>query len=134
MAHNLLISGRRDEVFFDVATSREPMTQAAPDATADREAQVEALQRRIAEVTEAVAARDTFIAVAAHELRNPITPIAGQVDLLLAKVRAGSCPPAEVERRLERVQHSVRRYLKRAAILLDVSRITSGKLQLEPEP
>ena len=38
-----------------------------------------------------------------------------------------------MEQRLERVQHSIRHYLKRAAILLDVSRITSGKLQLEPE-
>ena len=53
--------------------------------------------------------------------------------MLLAAVKAGRCPPEQVERRLERVQHSVRHYLKRAAILLDVSRITSGKLQLEPE-
>jgi len=95
---------------------------------------LEALQRQVVELTEAVAARDTFIAVAAHELRNPMTPILGQVELLLASIKAGRCPPEQVEKRLERVQHSVRHYLKRAAILLDVSRITSGKLQLEPEP
>lgn len=110
------------------------MTELPSDAVANRDAHVEALERRIAALTEAVAARDTFIAVAAHELRNPMTPIIGQVDLLLARVRAGQCSPAQVEQRLERVQHSVRRYLKRAAILLDVSRLTSGKLQLEPEP
>lgn len=109
------------------------MTPPLPDAAADREAHIVALERRVAELTAAVAARDTFIAVAAHELRNPITPIVGQVDLLLTKVRAGRCPSSEVELRLERVQHSVRRYLKRAAVLLDVSRITSGKVQLEPE-
>ena len=91
------------------------------------------LHQRIAELTEAVAARDTFIAVAAHELRNPMTPIMGQVDLLMAAVKAGRCPPEQVEQRLERVQQSVRHYLKRAAVLLDVSRINSGKLQLEPE-
>lgn len=109
------------------------MTQPS-DAVVDGIADLDELRRRVAELTEAVAARDTFIAVAAHELRNPMTPILGQVELLLAGVRAGRYSPEQVERRLERVQHSVRRYLKRAAVLLDVSRITSGKLQLEPEP
>ncbi len=113
--------------------SLETMTQPSSHAIADTDTRVEALQRRIAELTEAVAARDTFIAVAAHELRNPMTPIIGQVDLLLSAVRSGRCPPEQVEQRLERIQHSVRRYLKRAAILLDVSRLTSGRLQLEPE-
>ena len=103
------------------------------DAVADADARVEELQRCIADLTEAVAARDTFIAVAAHELRNPMTPIIGQVDLLLSAVKSGRCPPEQLEQRLERIQHSVRRYLKRAAILLDVSRLTSGMLQLEPE-
>ena len=112
--------------------SQQRVTQIS-DAAADEDAHIETLQRKVAELTEAVAARDTFIAVAAHELRNPMTPILGQVELLLAAVKAGRCPPEQVERRLERVQHSVRHYLKRAAILLDVSRITSGKLQLEPE-
>jgi signal transduction histidine kinase len=87
----------------------------------------------VAELTEAVTARDTFIAVAAHELRNPMTPILGQLELLLAAVKAGRYEPEQLARRLERVQYSVRRYLKRAAVLLDVSKITSGKLQLEPE-
>ena len=104
------------------------------DAVADGDTRIDVLQRQVAELTEAVAARDTFIAVAAHELRNPMTPILGQVELLLAAVKAGRCTPKQVEQRLVRVQHSVRHYLKRAATLLDISRITSGKLQLEPEP
>jgi len=108
------------------------MTQPS-DTVAAGEAGIEELRRRIAELTEAVAARDTFIAVAAHELRNPMTPIIGQVDLLLSAVRAGRCSPEQVERRLERVQRTMRHYMKRAAILLEVSRLTSGKLQLEPE-
>ncbi len=94
---------------------------------------IESLHRRIAELAEAVAARDTFIAVAAHELRNPMTPIIGQIDLLLSAVRTGRCPPEQVEQRLVRIQHTMHRYVKRAAILLDVSRITSGRLKLEPE-
>ena len=109
------------------------MTQ-PPDAVAGGEARLEALRHQVAELTEAVAGRDTLIAVVAHELRNPMTSILGQVDLFLAAVKAGRCPPAQVEQRLEGIQHSVRHYLKRVTVLLDVSRLTSGKLQLEPEP
>src|SRR4051794_10365759 len=92
------------------------------------------LQRKNAELMEAVAARDTFIAVAAHELRNPMTPMIGQIDLLLNGLRAGRYSAKQVEQRLERVRLVMNHYLKRAATLLDVSRITSGKLRLEPSP
>jgi two-component system OmpR family sensor kinase len=88
--------------------------------------------RRISELAEAVAARDTFIAVAAHELRNPMTPILGQIDLLMSAVKADRCPPELVGQRLERIQQTVRQYMKRAVVLLDVSRITTGKFRLEP--
>lgn len=109
-----------------------PKTLAAPNAPpapagAD-------LQRQVAELSEAVAARDTFIAIAAHELRNPMTPILGQIDLLLAAIRAGRCPPEQIEARLEGLQQAIHRYLSRANVLLNVSRITSGKLRLEPAP
>lgn len=93
--------------------------------------QVEELLRRNAELAAAVEARDTFIAVAAHELRNPMTPIIGQIELLNG-VQASRCPPDQAEQRLERIQRAMRHDVKRAGILLDVSRIASGKLQLEP--
>ena len=50
---------------------------------------IEELQQRIEDLRAAVQARDDFIAIAAHELRNPMTPIASQVDLLVAAVRRG---------------------------------------------
>ncbi len=102
-------------------------------AAASGDSEVEKLRREIAELAAAIAARDTFIAVAAHELRNPMQPIIGQIELLLNGIRAGRCPPDQVQLRLERVQHAMRHYMKRAGVLLDVSRITSGKLQLELE-
>src|SRR5689334_12331043 len=98
------------------------------------QASLKDLQRRNAELAEAVAARDAFIAVAAHELRNPMTPMIGQVDLLLKGLRVGRYSPEQVEQRLERLQQVMRHYLKRAAILLDVSRITSGKFRLSRLP
>ena len=103
-------------------------------AAPSKDSQVEELQRRVAALTLAVEARDTFIAVAAHELRNPMTPIIGQIDLLLSMVQSGRCPLEQVESKLSRIQHVVRHYMKRAGILLDVSRINGGKLCLEVEP
>lgn len=97
------------------------------------EGTVEALQQRVAELTEAVAARDAFIAVAAHELRNPMTPMVGQIELLLDGIRSGQSSLEQIEKRLERLQYAVHRYIKRATILLNVSRITGRKMQLELE-
>lgn len=111
-----------------VPKARPPATDAACNQDS-----VEHLHRRIAELTEAVAARDAFIAVAGHDLRNAMTPMMGQVDLLLVSVAAGKCSLQQAEQRLGRVQHTMIRYLRRARILLDVSRLTGGKLRLHPE-
>ncbi|HET9318426.1 MAG TPA: histidine kinase dimerization/phospho-acceptor domain-containing protein [Bryobacteraceae bacterium] len=40
--------------------------------------------RLAAQPAQAVLARDEFIAIAAHELRNPMTPILGYTECLLA--------------------------------------------------
>ena len=60
---------------FDCSVPRASHTATTPD-----DGDVEQLRNRIAELTTAVEARDTFIAIAAHELRNPMAPIIGQVD------------------------------------------------------
>ena len=92
------------------------------------------LHQQINELKDAVAARDTFISIAAHELRNPMTPIRGQVELLRARIRQGRCAPDQVESGLERIEWLIDQYMRRATTLLDVSRITSGKLRLTPQP
>ena len=102
-------------------------------ARAESEA-VENLRHQLAEMARAVSARDILISVAAHELRNPMTPLIGHVDLLLASVRTGQCSMEQVERRVERIQYTLRRYIKRVSILLDVSRMTNQKFSLHPEP
>ena len=46
-----------------------------------------ALAARIAELEAELRARDDFLAIAAHELRNPMTPISARLELLLARAR-----------------------------------------------
>ena len=88
--------------------------------------------RLVAELTRAAHARDAFIAIAAHELRNPMTPMLGYVEHVLSVGRRPEreCPKAIIVA-LERLANQMGEYIKRATTLLDVSRITAGKLRAE---
>ena len=83
--------------------------------------------RLIEELRAALRARDEFLSVAAHELRNPLTPISMQVAMLLRAARAADPPlPPAIVAQLERLQLATRRFLKRATVILDVSRLAAG--------
>lgn len=98
------------------------MTQPSPEA--DRE-------RLIEELRAAIAARDEFIAIAAHELRNPMTPIVGQVQLLVSRARREQVSPSLLKG-LERLETAVDHYMRRATTLLEITRVTADKVRLEP--
>ena len=88
--------------------------------------------RLVAKLAQAVRARDEFIAIAAHELRNPMTPVLGYIEHILAVSRRPEidCPPS-IAAALERLAGLVDHYIERATTLLNVSRITAGKLRIE---
>jgi two-component system OmpR family sensor kinase len=90
-----------------------------------------ALEAHLAELEAQVRARDEFLAIAAHELRNPMTPIAAWVELLLGIARREpSGIPPQMLHGLERLERLVEAYVRRATTFLDVSRISSQNLQL----
>ena len=92
-----------------------------------------ALQARIAELEDELQARDDFLAIAAHELRNPMTPISARVELLLARARhMPELVSNGIVQGLERLEGLVDAYLRRTTILLEVSRIHSRNLRLRP--
>jgi two-component system, OmpR family, sensor kinase len=88
-------------------------------------------QRLIEELRAAVSARDEFIAIAAHELRNPMTPIVGQVQLLLSRARREQVSPALLQG-LEMLEVAVDHYVRRATTLLEITRLNTEDLRLEP--
>jgi two-component system, OmpR family, sensor kinase len=98
------------------------MTTPSPDA--DKE-------RLIEELRAAVAARDEFIAVAAHELRNPMTPIMGQVQLLLSRARREHVSHSLISG-LEMLETAVDHYVRRATTLLEITRLNAERIQLQP--
>src|SRR6195952_1090925 len=88
--------------------------------------------RLIEELREAVQARDEFVAIAAHELRNPMTPILMQVGLLLAAAKnPNRCRPEVMAPRLELLEMAVMEFVRRSTVLLDVSRIAAGNVRIE---
>ncbi|WP_140847954.1 sensor histidine kinase [Sphingomonas glacialis] len=93
-------------------------------ASSDLHQRIADLTRENARLTEAVAARDAFLAVAAHELRNPMTPIVGRLDLLRRTLDKAS--KEKIEWSLDQIDWLISRFVKRATTLLDVSRLTSG--------
>jgi PAS domain S-box-containing protein len=74
--------------------------------------------------------KDEFLATVSHELRTPLTAMIGWLKLL----RDGRLPPAKHARALETVDRNAHAQAQLIEDLLDVSRIVSGKLRLEPQP
>ena len=91
--------------------------------------------RLLAELREAIARReeadrrkDEFLAMLGHELRNPLAPIMTAVELM--KLRGGF----RAERERQVIERQARHLVRLVDDLLDVSRITRGKVQLRREP
>jgi two-component system, OmpR family, sensor kinase len=81
-------------------------------------------------VREAITARDDFLSVAAHELRNPLTPIVLCVELLRSAHAAGDLLKVTAE--LGRLDRLVDRFAARTNMLLKIAQITAKKLELQP--
>jgi PAS domain S-box-containing protein len=73
--------------------------------------------------------KDDFVAVLSHELRNPLNAIGGWVHVL----KTGSRSPDLLEKGLTAIDRSVKAQARLISDILDVSRISSGKLRLHPE-
>ena len=77
---------------------------------------------------EANHAKDEFIATLAHELRSPITAISGWIQLL----RKGDLDPSEAADALSMIESSAKVQAHIIEDLMDVSRILTGKVMIEP--
>jgi PAS domain S-box-containing protein len=87
-------------------------------------------ERARVEAEEANQAKDEFLAVLSHELRTPLTSMLGWLRLL----RTGQLGPDKVSQALEVVERNTRTQAQLINDLLDVSRIITGKLQLDTYP
>src|SRR5262245_17793387 len=89
--------------------------------------------RREAEVAgrraeEASRSKDEFLATVSHELRTPLNHILGWIAML----RSGKLQPDKIQKAFDTIERNVRAQGRLIDDLLDVSRIVSGKLLIEP--
>ncbi|MES2572220.1 MAG: ATP-binding protein, partial [Verrucomicrobiota bacterium] len=96
----------------------------------ERHALESALAGRAAELARADRSKDEFLAMLAHELRNPLAPLRNATEIL-------QTPDASSGER-EQARHIIARQIENMSRmiddLLDVSRITEGKIELRRQP
>jgi signal transduction histidine kinase/ActR/RegA family two-component response regulator len=106
----------------------EDVAVALAQAAADRDRAAAQITSSLRAAEDANRSKDQFLAVLGHELRNPLAPIATAVQLMAFK---GDEKTAQERRIIERQLGHVTRLVDD---LLDVSRITSGRLEIRREP
>jgi signal transduction histidine kinase len=106
----------------ELADLNQKLEERVKERTADLQKSEEAL-------IAAAAQKDEFLAVLAHELRNPLAPLRTGVDLLL---RHQSSTPS-VSRTLTAMNRQLDHMVRLIDDLLDISRISRGLLELKRE-
>jgi signal transduction histidine kinase len=87
----------------------------------------EALRESERQLKEADRRKDEFLATLAHELRNPLAPLRTSLEL----IRIAGNSPDVVEEVREEMEEQLALLVRLVDDLLDVSRITSGKIRLQ---
>lgn len=99
------------------------------DVTATERTRLE-VEHLNADLREASATKDRFLAVLSHELRNPLAPILAGVYALRQRM-----PDDErIRHTLEIIERNVKLQARLVDDLLDLSRITRGKMQFRRAP
>ncbi|MCG5051734.1 MAG: PAS domain S-box protein [Myxococcales bacterium] len=96
-------------------------------AEAEREALLESERTARAEAERANRTKDQFLQVISHELRNPLSAIIGYTQLL----QEGRVKPEGMPKALAALRRNAKVQVQLIEDLLDMSRITSGKLRLD---
>ena len=88
------------------------------------------VKRAEEELKDADRRKDEFLAVLSHELRNPINAVVGWAQIL----KSGGLTPDTVRHGLDVIERNARAEAQLVESLLDLSRISTGKLDLEMKP
>jgi two-component system, sensor histidine kinase len=99
-------------------------------AVAERELAERELRQSNQRLAEADRRKDEFLATLAHELRNPLTPLVAGTELLRRRLRGDETSFRCCATMLRQLEH-LRRLVDD---LLDVARITAGKIALQRGP
>ncbi len=123
-------SGRRVDVSVSVSPLRDASGRVVGASKVARD--IGARKRADAALKEADRRKDEFLATLAHELRNPLAPIRTSLHILELAKSNGAIDPA-LAPTLEIMDRQVDHIVRLVDDLLEVSRITRGKIEFRPE-
>ena len=115
------------------ARQNESLRREAAERTRERDDLLAREQQARADAENAVRLRDEFLAIASHELRTPLTPLRLQLQVMLRQLRKGESGPGELEAAAESALRQTERLGMLVNDLLEVSRISMGRLTLNVE-
>lgn len=110
-----------------VAIDNTRLYEAAQRAAEERKVLLESERSARAEAERTSQMKDEFLATLSHELRTPLSAILGWAQVL----RRGSRDQADLQRGLQTIERNARAQAQLIEDLLDMSRITSGKVLLD---
>jgi PAS domain S-box-containing protein len=131
--HYQTVRVRKDGQRIDVSVTISPVRRKsgeivgasaiARDITAQQEA-----------IREALNMREEFASIAAHELRTPMSTVYARLQLAERRLSRAGADPELIKRDIELARASAERILVLINRLLEVSRLKSGRLELERAP
>ncbi len=98
---------------------------------ADRVASEKLLRERIATAESASRAKDEFLATLSHEMRTPLNAVLGWTRILRSRK---DVDPATLKRAIDVIDRNAAAQLTLVTDMLDIARISSGKVRLEMVP
>jgi CheY-like chemotaxis protein len=96
----------------------------------EQKATANALRELTADLSQADRRKDEFLAMLAHELRNPLAPIRNAVEVL----RRSGADEATIDKTTDMMGRQLAHMVRLIDDLLDVSRVSLGKIELRQGP
>jgi PAS domain S-box-containing protein len=130
--HYETIRRRKDGTLVDISLTVSPLTDERGTVVGASKITRDITDRKRAEraLLEADRQKNEFLATLAHELRNPLAPIRNSLNIL--RLIRGDVP--ETERVRETMERQVNHLVRLVDDLLDIARISNGKMELRREP
>ncbi|TWT66477.1 ATP-binding response regulator [Allorhodopirellula solitaria] len=122
-------------VFFDLYSERQEVIRRRDEMekiNRENARLLEESRQFAAALQQADQRKDEFLATLAHELRNPLSPILSGIQLL-SMTATGEDDGDENAEMLEMIERQVHHMVRLVDDLLEVSRITSGRIHLQTD-
>jgi len=130
------LSGEVEPRYFDSGISRVNDGEGKPYGVFVQATEVTDRVLGRKKIEDALAARDTFLSIASHELRTPITGMKLQAQMMkraLLRDEQEVMSPARLKKMLDLTDRGLTRMSRLVEDMLDIARIHAGKLALDSE-